>query len=100
MRHTMIALTNARAGNEAEYESWSKDRHLADVLAVPGVISGECLRLAGDEGQWRYLTMYEVETDDVPALLREIESRVGTEAMPMTKALDLKTAFMGVFTRR
>jgi hypothetical protein len=100
MRFKLFALTNARPGREEEYERWSKDRHLADVLAVPGVISGECFRLNGPVGQWQYFTLYEVETDDPDGLLQEIRARVGTEVMPMSGSLDAKTAFMGLFEPR
>jgi hypothetical protein len=95
----MIALTNATPGATDEYERWSK-AHLRDVLEVPGVKSGECLRLVGPEGAWQYLTTYEVETDDVPGLLREIRKRVGGARMPMSASLDVKTAYMGVFAPR
>jgi hypothetical protein len=100
MRFKMFALTNARAGREEEYERWSKDRHLADVLAVPGVVSGECFRLTAPAGQWQYFTLYEVETEDPGGLLQEIRSRVGTDAMPMSASLDSKTSFMGLFEPR
>lgn len=53
-------------------------------------------RLDGD-GQWRYLALYELETDDPDAAMAELRRRAGGPSMPMSEALDRGSLFSGLF---
>jgi len=88
--YKLVALTNAVEGRDGEFEQWYDRQHIPDVLAVPGIISAERFTLSGD-GQHRYMTIYEIETDDLDAVKAEIAGRPGTDRMPITEALDLTT---------
>lgn len=91
----LLALTNCVAGQDEEFNRWYDERHLPDVLAVPGIISAQRFKLCtGFEGQlaWRYLTLYELNTEDPNAILQELGSRMGTAVMPATVALEMTTA--------
>jgi hypothetical protein len=68
---------------EAEWNDWYDNVHLADVCAVPGVLSAR--RFVRSEtrsvldapvaGGQRYLAVYEIETDDPDAVEREMGER-------------------------
>ena len=47
------------------------------------------------DGPHRYLAIYEIETDDIAAVLAEFGKRPGTELMPLSDALDISTAQIG-----
>lgn len=96
-RYKLMALTNAREGRDDEFGRWYDDQHIPDVLSVPGMISAERFILVG-EGKHRYMTLYDIETDDVGAVMAEIGSRQGTDAMPITDAIDGETASAAVWT--
>jgi len=42
-RHTLIVTSVAYAGREAEYHKWYDKHHLADMLALPGIVSARPL---------------------------------------------------------
>ena len=95
-RHHLLAFTNPAPGREEEFNRWYDEQHLTDMLAVPGFISGQRFALRDATGQgkpgWTYLALYELETDDLDGLMEEVRSRLGTDAIPVSDALDSKTA--------
>ena len=97
-RYTFLAFTNPTPGKEDEFNAWYDAHHIPDVLDVPGFVSGRRFRLAQTQFEfntqplnYRYLALYEIETDDVAATLKEIVARAGTERMTMIDAIDMST---------
>ena len=97
MRYKMLVLANAAEGQDAEFNRWYDEQHLDDVKALPGVLTGERFKIAGQADKWSYLTLYDVETDDLAAFGAEIQRRIGTELMPSTDAIDVNTVFHAMF---
>jgi hypothetical protein len=50
---------------EDEFNEWYDTRHLPEVTACPGFVSGRRFRADGDDQSPRYLAVYEVESRDV-----------------------------------
>ena len=94
-RHYLLAFTNPVPGREAEFNRWYDERHMPDLLAVPGFVSAQRFALTDATGQgkpgWTSLALYEIETDDPDGLMAEVRSRLGTEIMPVSDALDAAT---------
>lgn len=89
--YKIIVLSNAVAGREAEFTAWYENRHLPDLLAIPGFASAQRFRILGSftSGVDRQsLTECEIETDDLEATLGLLQSRLGTDALPMSEAFD------------
>lgn len=89
--HRLIVLSNPTDGQEEEYNRWYTDQHLDDVLKVPGFVSAQRFKISGElsEGtKYRYLAIYDVEADDPSAALDALKARGGTDAMPLSDALD------------
>jgi hypothetical protein len=101
-KYTFVVLTNPTDGREAEYNEWYNGQHIPDVLNVPGFVAAQRFRLAdaqmSKDNPHRYLALYEIETDDLPATLKEMQSRVGTDDMIMSDAIDLKNVGAYLFT--
>ncbi len=95
-KYTFLALTNPVAGKEAEFNEWYDKHHIADVINVPGFISGQRFKLAeaqfGGEGShaYRYLALYEIETDDIAATIKELKDRGATAEIVPSDAIDMK----------
>ena len=88
----MIVLTNPVEGDEDAYNDWYTNTHLADVLKVPGVKSATRYKLADtqmvdQDCKFRYLAIYELDTDDLASVRDEILARVGTERMRASAAM-------------
>jgi hypothetical protein len=99
-RYKLIVLTNPHPGQDQEYNDWYTQQHLQDVTAVPGYLSAQRFKLRhpmGFEHEWRYLAIYEVETNDPEASVTALLSRQGTDAMLISEALDLDGAVAGLF---
>jgi len=103
-KYTFIVMTNPVAGKEAEYNDWYNKHHVPDVLNVPGFACAQRMRLAdtqfGGEPHktFKYLALYEIETDDLAGTLKELRARGGTADMVPSDAIDTKKVGTWIFT--
>jgi len=103
-KFTFVVLTNPTLGKDAEFNEWYNQQHIHDVLNVPGFVCAQRFRLAdaqmgGDaDSPYKYLALYEIETDDVAGTLKELQSRRGTADMVMSDAIDMKKVAAYIFT--
>jgi uncharacterized membrane protein len=102
-KYTFVVLSNPTTpGQEAEYNEWYNKIHIPDVLNVPGFVAAQRFTLAdaqlGDSPRaHRYLALYEIETDDAKATLKELQKRIGTADMVMSDGIDMKGISAGLF---
>ena len=93
-RFDFIVLSRCTPGEEAAYEKWYADQHLPDVVRIDGVVSARLTRMRFqkvydlDAPQWGYLTIYTLEDDDPQAVIDRIMAVSGTDAMPLSPALN------------
>jgi hypothetical protein len=63
----LVAQSNCTdPAREEEFNHWYNTVHVPDVLETPGILRGT--RFKNDEpqeGHWKYLAIYEVETEDI-----------------------------------
>jgi len=103
-KYTFIVLTNPVEGKESEYNDWYNRQHIPDVLNVPGFVSAQRFRLADTQMSrdgnraHKYLAVYEIETDDLAATLKELRARGGTAEIVPSDAIDMKNVATYVFT--
>jgi hypothetical protein len=103
-KHIFLALTNPVPGKEAEFNDWYDKHHVPDVINVPGFVSGQRFKLAdaqfGGEAskQYRYLALYEIETDDIATTIKELRARGGTPDIVPSDAIDMKVVATYMFT--
>ena len=92
-----VVHSNPVPGREDEYNDWYSNRHLADVVAVPGFVSAQRFRLtdvvADNLPSQRYMAIYTMDTDEPEKVLEHLTSLVETGTMHMSEANT-------VFTRR
>ena len=92
-RFTYAVLSRALPGREEELVAWYRDRHLADVMRIAGVVSGKLVRLDFqrvydlDAPQWTLLTLYELEAENPETIIDTIKAASGSDDMPTTDAL-------------
>lgn len=103
-RYKLLVLTNAVEGRDDEFNQWYDHRHIPDALDVPGYLAAQRFRLAdiqmpgAPERRWRYLAMFDMETDDLSATMSESMSRAGTERMPQSDAAEHTSSAVFAFT--
>lgn len=90
-KHVLMVLSNPVAGREEEYNYWYSHIHLADVLAIPGFQTARRFKLASSEYAmgWQYLAIYEFVSDDVEETIQALMSRVGSDAMLLSDAMNM-----------
>jgi hypothetical protein len=103
-RHVIVVMTNAWRERHEEYNAWYDAVHIPDILKIPGVVAaqrfeaGPPLLSSVDGSPYRYLSLYELDTDDLPGTLRELEAAM--PGMEITKAIDIKDVTAYAFTAR
>lgn len=72
----MVVLTEATSEDEeAEFNDWYDNTHLADVLKIPGFVAATRYRLSDAQPEGsnpatnKYLAIYEIESDDIQGTL-------------------------------
>lgn len=96
-RYMTVAFTNAVEGKEQEYNTWYTDQHVHDVLAIPGVVSAQRFQIVGDHASgfdFAFMTLYEIETEDLASVYKAIGERSGTPLMPSSDAISTKKLFL------
>jgi hypothetical protein len=97
-----VVLTDALPGREADFDRWCDNQHIRDVLCIPGVVGAvryeAAAPLAGPlEGVRRYMTVYDIESEDLPEVIAQLTARAGTPAMPISDALDVASLYTGIY---
>jgi hypothetical protein len=91
-KHILLALTNALPGRDDEFNEWYTRQHLADLLAIPGVIAAQRYGLSELQRlpppyPYAYCAIYEIETDNLATVLDALQKRANTPAMPISPAM-------------
>lgn len=87
-----VVFTNPVEGDEDAYNDWYTNTHLPDVLKIPGVKSAARYKLADiqmvdQDCKFRYLAIYDLDTDDLTSVRDEIVARIGTDRMQASAAM-------------
>jgi hypothetical protein len=101
----LLALTNPIAGCEDEFNQWYSDRHLGEVLEIPGFESAQRFgRLDpeeagfGDPVEHRYLALYAIVGDPAAAISALVEGLVGGQ-MERSAAANRSNGRLWVYAR-
>lgn len=103
-RYEYVILGRGKDGRDQEFRDWYDAEHLADVAKVEGIISARRLDIGFQKvydievPQYTSLTIYEIETDDPAAMVAKIAAMAGTDAMPMSDAIE-KSGMLQVVAR-
>jgi hypothetical protein len=70
--HRTLVFSNAAEGRDADYNEWYDHRHVPEVLGgAPGYVAAQRYRCSEHQRStaipcpWRYLAIYELETEDL-----------------------------------
>ena len=62
---------------EDEFNEWYNKTHLPDVLETPEIVRAvRNERIAPSEGQAKYLALYEIEADDLQAVMKALGENI------------------------
>jgi hypothetical protein len=84
------------SAHEAEFNAWYTDTHLDDVLKVAGFQVARRYQLSParpmadtQASPFRYLAVYDVESDDLEQSGRDLQAALDSGAIPISERFDL-----------
>jgi hypothetical protein len=96
-----VVLTNARPGQDEVFNTWYNERHIPDVLTVPGFLAAQRFKVASlspaKPSPWAYLALYEVAAEMAAESQAELSVRAGGPKMPLSETLERETTYVSVF---
>ncbi|MCB2077314.1 MAG: hypothetical protein KDE55_06395 [Novosphingobium sp.] len=99
-KYILAVPSSAKEGRDDDYNEWYNSQHIHDICAIPGVKSGRRFVPSAASpmpAPANYFALYEIDTDDIGAVMGEMFRRSEGGEMPMTDALDMESARMWVF---
>lgn len=72
-----------------EYHKWYNDTHLAEICSVDGIISAR--RFAPTDGEGPFIAIYELECDDLDAVVDRLGELGRSGRMSSLELLDMTT---------
>ena len=91
-RQMLVAFTNPVDGRETEYNEWYDKQHLSDVCSLPGFVSARRYRLVEGESEYKYLAVYEMDSDDPKRDFERLGASTQSGEMLLSDAMDSETA--------
>jgi hypothetical protein len=90
MLSKFIVLSDSLPGHEEEYNRWY-ERHLHEVLEVPGFVSAQRFRFASKINEvphWSYCVIYTIDSDHPESVVEALTQRVADGVMHVSAALE------------
>jgi hypothetical protein len=87
------------ASREDEFNKWYDEVHIPDITSVSGVVSGRRFQKTGgaEDGGYPYLAIYEIDSDDVDATMKELVDRSSDGTFVISETFQSDGAFSGLF---
>jgi hypothetical protein len=79
----------ASPDREAEYHKWYNDTHLEQILSVDGIVSAR--RFAPTSGDGPFIAIYELDCDDLDAVVGRMRALGASGKMSSLELLDMAT---------
>jgi hypothetical protein len=101
--YLLAVWSSAKPGRDDDYNAWYEGVHLADICAVPGVISGrryQAIPASPATPDGAYLGLFEIEVDDPTGVLAEIDRRGKSGEMKFSDSIDGASVKMLLLERR
>lgn len=96
MNKYMLAVTSsAKAGKDEEFRKWYKNVHIPELLEVPGFVKGTRYYSDNPEGAAPYLTIYDIDSDDIQATMNEM--REHSKRLTRSEAIDEQTVSLQIY---
>ena len=74
---------------EEDYHKWYNDTHLAEICSVDGIVSAR--RFAPADGQGPFIAIYELDCDDLDAVVPRLGELGASGKMSSLELLNMET---------
>jgi len=101
-RHIQIVLSNPACGDrEDEYNDWYDNQHIPDLMRLPGFVRATRYRLVrsfAGKAPWSYMVLYDLECEDLGAMLTELVDSHSDGRIAVSDVLDPESLTALVFS--
>lgn len=84
----IVEAEPSSADREAEFHEWYEKVHIPEVLGLDGVLAAR--RFAPVDGQGPHTAVYELEADDLSAIITDLFTAVGDGRIQMSDAMQMQ----------
>ena len=95
-RFVFMVLTNAKPGQDDEFNNWYTNTHLGEVLSLDGFVSAQRYKLVegayGPAPAHEYMALYEIEADDLDVARASLSARARSGGRVVSSAIAAGTA--------
>ena len=98
--YKMVVMSDPVDGREEAYNQWYQNVHLPELLALEGFESARRFRQARTLGQrttYSYMVEYEIETDDIDAVLEDLVNKAQFGSLSMSDSIDRAHTYAAVY---
>jgi hypothetical protein len=102
-RHVFLVFSTALPGRDAEFNQWYDQTHIFEALTSPGFVAAQRFRIADTQVMPStesklppYVTIYELDTDDLPASVKGVID--GQASRTPTDTVDRSNALLAMYT--
>jgi hypothetical protein len=102
-KYVMLVQSQPRPGQDEEYHRWYDQEHVPDLLKIPGIIAGTryaALPTDFPSPDHPNLAIYEIEADDIGAVMAEFNRRATEGLMPVSPAIEIETVKLWLYAQR
>lgn len=95
-RYKFVVMSNPIEGMDEEYNDWYQNCHLPELLRLDGIVSAQRFQQACNlrEGEsYRYLVIYEIETDDIDAVGANLVGTAESGRLTMSESIDTDNSY-------
>ncbi len=96
----LLVFSNPSEGQDEEFNRWYDEKHVVDVLAIPGITSGQRFALHQHDDplgapapKHRYVAAYSLEVEP-ETVMKEFSTRLSTGELDVSPALDVRSVSM------
>jgi hypothetical protein len=91
--YSMLVFSNPKEGLEKEYLDWYAGQHIHDLLRIPGYVGCKFYELSQKqlsvgEQKYKYMIIWDIETDDIDSVMKEIKERMNDGRTVFIPAFD------------
>jgi hypothetical protein len=94
-KYYFMVYSNAVNGQEDAYLKWYEGQHIHDLLRIPGFVAAQFFKLSdtqfGGTQPQRYMMIWEIETDNLPAVFADVNARLKDGRTVFSNAFDNTT---------
>ncbi len=94
-KYYFVVFSNPVSSKEDTYLKWYEGQHIHDLLRIPGFVAAQFFKLSDAQldgkQPHRYMMIWEIETDNLPAVFADVRARLEDGRTVFTDAFDYST---------